>query len=109
MRLTDVRKIYIEKMENGLDNYLRSAISDKFHNRLNVVLDRGDADAILRGVNTNAQRESATVSLVDSKGKIVLWSGTASDRDIRLLGLRHGGEEQIADNLVSQMKKAMEH
>jgi hypothetical protein len=40
IRLADVKKIYIEKMDNGLDEYLRAAISKKFHDRLTIVLDR---------------------------------------------------------------------
>ena len=110
MRLADVRKIYIEKMQNGLDNYLRSAISKRFHARLSIVLDRSEADAILSGVKDGAQHtESATVNLTDAKGKVILWSGTAGDRDIKMLGLRHGGEEEIANHLASDLKKAMQH
>ena len=109
MRLADVKKVYIEKMPNGLDSYLRSALSSEFHDRLTVVLERSKADAILSEMPMGAEHsDSATVNLVDPKGKAVLWSGTAGDRDMKMLGLRHGGEETIADKLASQLKKAMQ-
>ena len=110
MRLADVRRIYIEKMSNGLDNYLRSAISSKFHDRLTIVLEPGQADAILSAVNMEAQHtQSATVNLTDPKARVILWSGTAGDRNAKLLAMKHGGEEKVAEHLAGQLKKAMEH
>lgn len=110
LRLADVRKIYIEKMPNGLDNYLRSAISKKFHSRITLVLDQSEADAILSGVDVGTQQtQSATVNLTDPKAKVILWSGTAGDRDKKKLAIKHGGPETVADNLAGQLKKAMEH
>jgi hypothetical protein len=109
MRLADVRNVYIEKMPNGLDNYLRSSISKKFHNRLTLVLDKEHADAVMSGVDMGAQKtRSATVTLNDPKANVVLWSGTAGDRDAKMLSIKHGGEEKVADNLIGQLKKAME-
>jgi len=63
-RLADVRKIYIDKMDNNLDQYLRSAISKKFHNTLSIVLKREEAEAVLSGSNLAAQQtQNATVTL----------------------------------------------
>jgi hypothetical protein len=60
----DVRKIYIDKMDNNLDQYLRSAISKKFHNTLSIVLKREEAEAVLSGSNLAAQQtQNATVTL----------------------------------------------
>lgn len=110
IRLADVRKIYIEKMDNGLDQYLRAAISKKFHDRITIVLKRDEADAILSGQNMTAQRtETATVDLTDRKGKVILWSGSANDRNEMFLNMRHGGQQKVADHLASDLKKAMEH
>ncbi|AXC13064.1 hypothetical protein ACPOL_3785 [Acidisarcina polymorpha] len=107
--LLNVRKIYVEKMDDNLDHYLTSEISRKFHGNMTVVLDRSQADAILRGVSLGAQNTSkGTVELVDPSEKVVLWSGTAGDRDVKFLAMKHGGEEQIAEKLVAQMKKAMQ-
>ena len=91
--LSSVRKIYIQKMDNGLDPYLAAAISKKFHGTVLVVLSARDADAVLKGLNTAAQntRES-NVQLVDRRGK----------------DLKHGGRQQVADKLIGQLKKAME-
>lgn len=109
MRLADVRKVYIDKMDNSLDEYLRSSISKKFHGTLTVVLKREEADAILAGVNPAAQRtRTGTITLTDREGNVVLWSGTASDREGKFLDLKHGGGQKLADHLVDQMKKAME-
>jgi hypothetical protein len=107
--LLSVRKIYVEKMDNNLDHYLTSEISEKFHGNLTVVLDRSQADAILRGVSLGAQNTSkATIELVDPSEKVVLWSGTAGDRSTMFLDMKHGGEQQIAEKLIGQMKKAMQ-
>jgi GTP1/Obg family GTP-binding protein len=109
-RLADVRKVYVEKMDNGLDEYLRSSISKQFHGRLTIVLKREEADAILAGVNDAAQRtQTGTVTLTDPQGKVVLWSGTANDRSAKFLDLKHGGEAKLADHLIGQLRKAMEH
>jgi hypothetical protein len=110
IRLGDIRKVYIEQMSNGLDQYLRAAISKKFHSRLEIVLDRAQADAILASPDTSAQKtQSATVDLTDASGQVVLWSGAAGDRSAKWLDLKHGGEQKLADHLIDQLKKAMEH
>ena len=54
VQLSQVRKVYIEKMDNNLDQYLASEISQKFHGSLTIVLERSQADAILKGVNITA-------------------------------------------------------
>jgi len=109
VQLSMVRKIYIEKMDNNLDQYLASAISEKFHGSLTVVLDRQQADAILQGVNITAQNTTkSTVELVDPSHRVVLWSGSAGDRSLMTLDMKHGGQQKIADHLIGQMKKAMQ-
>jgi len=97
-------------MANNLDQYLASSISSKFKGTVTVVLNKGDADAILRGVNIGAQTSvQATVELVDPSEKQVLWSGTAGDRSMATLGITHGGLQKIAGHLMDQMHKAMVH
>ena len=109
MLLSNVRKIYIEKMPDNLDQYLASAISHKFHGTVTVVLQRNEADAIMKGVNIGAQTTTqATVQLVDPAGRQILWSGTAGDRSWATLQMKHGGQEKVADNLISSLKKAMQ-
>ncbi len=99
------------KMSNGLDEYLKSAISKKFHSRLQVVLDKSQADAVMASGDDAAQRtQSATVTLTDPQKQYVLWSGTAGDRSVKSLslGVKHGGEAKLAENLGGQLRKAME-
>ena len=108
--LMNVRRVYVEKMEDNLDQYLISEISRKFHGNMAVVLDRSQADAILRGVNLGAQNTSqGTVQLVDPSGKMILWSGSAGDRSAAFLNLKHGGEQKVAAHLIDQLHKAMQH
>jgi hypothetical protein len=109
IQLSMVRKIYIEQMDNHLDQYLASSISEKFHNTMTVVLERSQADAILRGVNITAQNTTrATVELVDPAQHVILWSGSAGDKSLMTLDIKHGGEQKIADHIIGQMKKAMQ-
>jgi hypothetical protein len=109
VNLGNVKKIYVEKMENNLDQYITSEISKQFHGSLQVVLEPSKADAIMKGVNIGAQNTTkATVQLVDPAGKSVLWSGTGGDRDMMFLDLKHGGEQKIAAHLVKDLKRAMQ-
>jgi hypothetical protein len=107
--LVNVKKIYVEKMENNLDQYITAEISRQFHGSLQVVLEPSKADAIMKGVNVGAQNTTrATVQVVDPSGKSVLWSGTGGDRDALFLDLKHGGEQKIAAHLVKDLKRAMQ-
>src|SRR5438309_9300483 len=86
--LKAIHKLYIEKMDNNLDQYLRAEIVKQFKGKLTVVLQINDADAILTGVNTEEKGTGAkvtgrylglhdvatgTVSLLDKEGKTLLW------------------------------------
>jgi hypothetical protein len=107
--LADIQKLYIEPMPNNLNHYLTSEISRQFHGKLTVVLQKSDAEAIMKGVDSTSQDTSVgTVQIVDLAGKMVLWSGTANDGDKVLLNLNHRGQQKVAANLISQLKKAMQ-
>ena len=107
--LSNVRKVYVEPMENHLDQYLTSEISRQFHGSLQIVTTAGEADAILKGVNLGAQATNkATVNLVDPSGKIVLWSGTGADRENKFLDIKHGGLQTVAAHLIHSLHKAMQ-
>jgi hypothetical protein len=109
VQLSMVRKVFIDKMDNNLDQYLASEISQKFHGSLTVVLDREQADAILKGVNITAQNTTrSTVELVDPSDRVVLWSGSAGDKSLMTLDMTHGGQQKIASHLIGQLKKAMQ-
>ncbi len=102
MILKNVRRLYIDKMSDDLDSYLKAAISRHLSEFFTMVLDRSSADAILQGTGARG-----TVTMVDRSGKVVLWSGTANDKDTKFLNLRHGGEQEVAEKLAKQLKKAL--
>jgi hypothetical protein len=121
--LKAVKKIYIEKMDNNLDQYLRAEIAKKFKGSVTVVLDPKDADGILVGVFEETKGTGAkitgrylglhdvatgTVSLLDREGKTILWSNEAGDRSLFWGPLKRGGQRKVADRLIAKLKKAME-
>jgi hypothetical protein len=118
--LASVKRVYIEKMDYNLDQYLRAEFSKR---KVVVVLDKNDADAILAGVGEQENGTGAkvtgrylglhdvasgTVSLLDKEGKTILWSDEAGDRSLFWGPLKRGGQRKVADRLVSKLKKAME-
>jgi hypothetical protein len=121
--IRSIRKIYISKMDNELDQYLRAEIIKQFKGKLTVVLDEKDADGILAGVNQEEKGTGAkitgrylglhdvatgTISLLDKEGKVVLWSAEAGDRNLFWGALARGGQRKVADRLIGKLKKAME-
>lgn len=121
--LGSVKKIYIEKMDNDLDQYLRAEVMKQMKGRLTIVLDKSDADAVLTGVTEEKKGTGAevtgrylglhdnatgTVSLIDKDGKTLLWSDEAGDRSLLFGAMKRGGERKVADRLVSKLKKAIE-
>lgn len=120
--LKSIHKIFIEKMSNDLDLYLRAEFVKQFKGKVTVVLDAKDADAILTGVSEEKKGTGAeitgrylglhdiatgTVSLLDKDGKVLLWSDEAGDRSLVFGVMKRGGERKVADRLVSKLKKAM--
>ena len=120
--LRSVRKVFIEKMDNNLDQYLRAEFTKQFKGQVTVVLDAQSADAILAGVGEEQKGTGAkitgrylglhdvatgTVSLLDKEGKTVLWSGEAGDRNMWVGPMARGGQRKVADRLVGKLKKAM--
>jgi hypothetical protein len=120
--LRAVKKVYIEKMPNDLDQYLRAEISKQFKGSLTVVLDKNDADGILTGIDdektgTGAQitgrylglhdNATGTISMLDKAGKTILWTDEAGDRSLLFGVMKRGGQRKVADRLISKLKKAM--
>ena|SRR5947208_11210177 len=120
--LRSIHKIFIEKMDNNLDQYIRAEFTKQMKGRVTVVLDATDADGILTGVSEEEKGTGAkvtgrylglhdvatgTISLVDKTGKTLLWSEEAGDRSLIFGALKRGGERKVADRLVSKLKKAM--
>jgi len=102
LSIRDVRKLYIEKMARDLDAYLKSEIARQMPNTLVVVLDRGDADAVMSG---SATETNGTVTITDVRGKLQLWTSAAGDRNPVLF--IHEGPKKIAERVVSRLKDSM--
>jgi hypothetical protein len=117
-----VRKIYIEKMSNNLDQYLRAEFTKQLRGRVEVVLEPKDADGILTGISDEEKGTGAkitgrylglhdvatgTISLLDRDRKTILWSDEAGDRSLMFGMMKRGGERKVADRLVGKLKKAL--
>lgn len=120
--LSSIKKIYVDKMPNDLDQYLRAEITKQFKGAVVVVLEKGDADAILTGASDEKKGTGAaitgrylglhdnatgSVSLVDKAGKVVLWAGEAGDRSLIFGAAKRGGQRKVADRIVHKLKDAM--
>jgi hypothetical protein len=121
--LRDIHKVYIDKMDNDLDQYLRAEIVKQFKGQLVVVLKKEDADGIITGVNEEQKGTAAkvtgrylglhdtvngTISLLDKSESNILWTDEAGDRNL-FFGIAHrGGERKLADRLIGKLKSAME-
>jgi hypothetical protein len=121
--LKAIRKVYIEKMPNDLDQYISAEITKQMRGRVVVVLQKEDADAILRGVGEHKTgvgaavtgrylglHDTATgaVSLVDKGEKQVIWSSEAGDRSFWKGPMARGGPRKVAERLVHDLKKTIE-
>lgn len=122
MDLKSVKRIFVEKMPEDLDQYIRAEITKKFKGSVLVVLNPDAADALMVGVAEKKDgvgaaitgrylglHDNATgaVSLVDKSGQVVLWSSEAGDRSIWWGAVKRGGPRKVADRLVNNLKKAM--
>ncbi len=122
--LKAIHKIYIDKLPNDLDQYLRAEFSKQLHGKVVIVLDDKDADGILTGVSeedkgTGAKITgrylglhditTASLSLLDKERKIILWSDEAGDRSLIFSVAHRGGERKVAERLVGKLKKAMHY
>jgi hypothetical protein len=121
--LRSIKRIYVDKMDNDLDQYIRAEIQKQFKSTILVVLRPEDADAIMAGVSDHQSGTRAAVtgrwlglhdtatgsiSLLDKTGSIVLWSGEAGDRSIWFGAMKRGGPRKVADRLINNLKKAIE-
>lgn len=119
--LRSIKKLYVEKMPDDLDQYIRAEITKQFKGRILVVTSPEDADAIMAGVGEHQAGTKAAVtgrwlglhdtatgsiSLLDKSGKIVLWSSEAGDRSILVGPMKRGGPRKVADRLIHNLKKS---
>jgi hypothetical protein len=120
--LGSVHKVFIDKMPNDLDQFLRAEFSKQMKGRVIVVLSEKDADGIITGVSEEEKGTgakitgrylglhdiaTASLSMVDKDRKVILWSDEAGDRSLMFGVMRRGGERKVAERLVKKLKKAM--
>lgn len=120
--IRDVRKLYVDEMNNSLDEYLRAEISKQLAGRFKVVMTKETADAILVGTGEQTRdigsvltggylglhdRASGAVSMVDLSGT-VLWSAEAGDRTLLFGPLTRGGPREVATRLVQNLRRFLE-
>lgn len=120
--LRNVRRIFIEPMPGDLDQYISAEITKELKGRVVVVLDKANADAIMRGVGDNKSgvgaaitgrylglhdNSTASIALVDPDETVVLWASEAGDRSLVWGALARGGQRKVADRLVNNLKKAL--
>lgn len=121
--LGSIKRIYVDKMDNDLDQFIRAETQKQFKGAIQVVLKPELADAVMTGVSEhqNGTRAAVTgrwlglhdtatgsVSLLDKAGEVVLWSSEAGDRSVLFGVMKRGGPRKVADRLVNNLKKAME-
>lgn len=121
--LRSVKRIYVDKMDNDLDQYIRAEIEKQFKGSIQVVLKPELADAMMAGVSEHQTgtraavtgrwlglHDTATgsVSLLDKTGTVVLWSGEAGDRSILWGAMKRGGPRKVANRIVNNLKKAIQ-
>ena len=120
--ITQVRKLYVEKMKSNLDQYLRAELTKQLPGRFLLVVNKEEADALL--VGTGEQKDGASaaitgrylglhdtasgaVSMVDKAGT-VLWASEAGDRTLLLGPFKRGGAREVASRLIQDLKKTLD-
>jgi hypothetical protein len=122
--LRSIQNIYVDKMPDGLDRYIRAEITKQFNGKLHVVPRPEDADAIMVSVeehkteaapNSTDRRlelhdmSTGSISLLEKTGKVVLWASEVHDRGIWWAATKHGGPQKVAERVIQSLRKAMEY
>ncbi|WP_321473605.1 protein kinase [uncultured Paludibaculum sp.] len=120
--LRDVKTVFVEKMQNDLDSYIKAEIAEQMPEYLAVVRRREDADAILSGRSEETSTTGSKVTggylgikdqargavrLRDHTGRVDLWSAEAGDKAPIIGALKRGGSKKVAERLVGNLRKAM--
>jgi len=120
--LGDVKSIFVRKMANDLDIYLKAEISEQLAGRVSLARMEQDADAVLSGSseelsNTGSRvtggylgmkdQARASVSLRSRGDRFELWSSEAGDKSPILGALKRGGAKKVAERLIGNLKKKM--
>ena len=121
--LKNVHRIFIEPMPGDLNEYISAEITKELKGRVVVVLDKANADAIMRGVGENKSgvgaaitgrylglhdNSTASITLIDPNETVVMWASEAGDRSLMWGAVARGGQRKVADRLVNNLKKALD-
>lgn len=120
--LRDVHTVYVEKMDNDLDVFLKIEIAEQLAGFLSVVQHKEEADAILTGRSEDTattgskvtggylgikDQARGTVTLRDRAGRLDLWTGEAGDKSLIIGAVKRGGSRKVAERLVGNLKKVI--
>lgn len=94
--LKSTLKIFIQKMPNDLDQYLRAEFSKQMEGKIVIVPAEKDADATI-----------TSLSMVNKDQKVLLWSDDAGDKMITY-HVKPGGERKVAERLVTKLRKEID-
>lgn len=121
--LSNIHKVFIDKLPNDLDQYIRAEIYKQSKGKLTVVLEKADADGILAGVTEKEtghvkhitgrylglhDNTTASISLLDKTEKNILWADEAGDRSLLFGIAKRGGERKVAERIVRKLREAIE-
>jgi hypothetical protein len=114
-------KIYIDKMDEGLDGYIRAEFVKKSV-PLQIVTQEEDADLIMTGNAANQKRSwhegwlspdrhhaTGNVTIVERSTGKFLWASEAGDRSLWWGALKRGGARKVADRIVNNLKGAIQN
>jgi hypothetical protein len=109
-------KIYIEKMDEGLDGYIQAEFVKKSV-PLQIVTKEEDADLVMTGNAANQKRSwhegwlspdrdhaTGNVTIVERSTGKFLWASEAGDRSLWWGAMKRGGARKVADRIVNNLK-----
>ena len=117
--IREIQTMFVEKMPDGLDGFIRDEIHSQLRHRLELVSSPDRADAIMRcdleheegghkatGIMFGTKsHENATVRIYDRSGRRLLWEEEVTDKR-GVIGI-HGGENKLAGRIVGKLKKQL--
>jgi hypothetical protein len=111
--------IYIEKMDNGLDGYVRAEMIGK-KVPLKIVLRREQAHYVMTGaaqerkgswhegwLSPDKDHATGSVMVIDRFTNEMVWASEAGDRSLWWGALARGGPRKVASRLVDHLKEAL--
>ena len=112
-------RVFIAPMDKGLDSFITVEIQ-KRKLPVNIVLNQEESDYVLTGFSQitgshwaeqvatsifgGKDKFEASIKMVSSDGKRLVWSGAAGDRSLVFGALRRGGQWKVAERIVDQLK-----